>query len=93
VTLLGPQAAAKTPDNDPPGFLSGLGAGWKALVTSLTVLLTVLGALLPWLLAIGLPAWAILWAIRRYRRPHPVGGQADEPAPALATSGGTAETE
>ncbi|HEY0002873.1 MAG TPA: DUF4349 domain-containing protein, partial [Actinoplanes sp.] len=77
VTLLGPQATVKDPDDGPPGFLSGLGSGWAALVTSLTVLLTVLGALLPWLLAFGLPAWAIFWALRRYRR-------SSAPKPALA---------
>jgi hypothetical protein len=93
VTFLGPQAAVTDPDDGPPGFLSGLSGGWKALVTSLTVLLTVLGALLPWLLALGLPAWAVFWAIRRYRR-------TGSPAPALATgsspaaaSAGSAATE
>ncbi len=43
------------------------------------MLLTVLGALLPWLIAFGLPAWALLYAYRRYRR-RPTGH------PALATT-------
>ncbi len=68
VNLLDPEAAATVPDDDPPGFLAGLGAGWDALLASLKVLLTVLGALLPWLLAFGLPAWAIVYAVRRYNR-------------------------
>jgi hypothetical protein len=66
VTLLDPEAEAVAGD-DPAGFLGGLGAGWDALVASLRVLLTVLGAVLPWLLAFGLPAWGILYALRRYR--------------------------
>ena len=41
--------------------------GWKALVASLTVLLTVLGALLPWLLALGIPAAAAYYLTRRMR--------------------------
>ncbi len=67
VTLLDPRAEA--PDDDgAPGFLSGLGSGWNALVASLGVLLTVLGALLPWLIAFGLPLWGILYAYRRYKK-------------------------
>lgn len=67
VTLLDPEAEAVA-DDGPPGFLSGLGAGWDALLASLRVLLTVLGALLPWLVAFGLPAWAIIYAVRRFNR-------------------------
>jgi hypothetical protein len=74
VVLLDPQAAAVHKDDGPPGFLGGLAGGWKALVRSLAVLLTVLGALLPWLIAIGVPVWLIIYAFRRYvrRRPRPV---------------------
>ena len=69
VTFLGPVApGAKPADDDPPGFLSGLSAGWNALLASLKVLLTVLGALLPWILALGLPAYAIYHFYRRYAR-------------------------
>ena len=71
VTLLDPDAEAVA-DPDDGGFLSGLGAGWDALLASLKVLLTVLGALLPWLLAFGLPAWAVFYAVRRVRRRRPV---------------------
>ncbi|WP_127498120.1 DUF4349 domain-containing protein [Actinoplanes solisilvae] len=82
VTLLDPEADAIA-DDDPPGFLSGLGAGWDALLASLKVLLTVLGALLPWLLAFGLPAWAIVYAVRRYNRTR----RAARPAPAYTVPG------
>ena len=68
VVLLDPQATVKPKDDGTPGFLGGLAGGWKALVKSLAVVLTVVGALLPWLLAIGLPLWAIWYAYRRYQR-------------------------
>jgi hypothetical protein len=74
VVLLAPLAAA-TPQDDPAGFLGGLAGGWKALVASLTVLLTVLGALLPWLLVLGIPAGAAFLLIRRrVRRPAAAAG-------------------
>ncbi|HEU4347878.1 MAG TPA: DUF4349 domain-containing protein [Actinoplanes sp.] len=68
--LLDPEADAAT-DDGPPGFLAGLQGGWGALLASLAVLVTVLGAVLPWLVALGLPLWAILYAYRRWRRTHP----------------------
>ncbi|MBO3740463.1 DUF4349 domain-containing protein [Actinoplanes flavus] len=68
VVLLDPAAAAVEPEEEPPGFLAGLAGGWKALMVSLGVLLTILGALLPWIIAIGVPAWAIMHLLRRYRR-------------------------
>jgi hypothetical protein len=80
VTFLDPQADVVEED-DPAGFLSGLSAGWTALMASLAAVLTVLGALLPWLLILGLPGWAIFVAFRRYNRARRPG------APALATAG------
>ncbi|GIM91329.1 DUF4349 domain-containing protein [Paractinoplanes toevensis] len=80
VTFLGPETPGVKTDDDPAGFLGGLSAGWDALLASLKVLLTVLGALLPWLIVIGLPIWALLWAYRRWQRNRP-------PQPAFATSG------
>jgi hypothetical protein len=67
VVLLAPKAAA-APKSGPTGFLGGLTNGWTALVASLSVLLTVLGALLPWLLVLGLPAAAAFYLIRRRLR-------------------------
>ncbi|BFU42317.1 DUF4349 domain-containing protein [Krasilnikovia sp. MM14-A1004] len=91
VDLLGPEVVVKEQPDSPPGFLAGLKGGWNALVASLSVLLTVLGALLPWLLALGIPAYGIFWLIRRYaRRPHPAmapaGMAAAVPAPAGTTA-------
>jgi hypothetical protein len=69
ITLLSPAAVVATPpDKSPPGFLGGLKAGWHALLASLAVLLTVLGALLPWLIGFGLPVWGIVLLVRRYLR-------------------------
>jgi hypothetical protein len=86
VTFLDPQADP-VEDDDPPGFLTGLGSGWEALIVSLAVVLTVLGALLPWLLVLGVPAWAIFVALRRYRRSRQAGQPATAGvAPSLAAA-------
>jgi hypothetical protein len=82
LVLLDPDAAAPMEDDDSAGFLSGLENGWKGLLASLAVVLTVLGWLLPWAVAIGVPAWAILWLVRRYRRTPPA--PAATPVPAMA---------
>ena len=71
VILLGPQADTAGPGDDPAGFVGGLSDGWKALVASLAVLLTVLGALLPWIIALGVPAGVLLHLLRRRRRGTP----------------------
>jgi hypothetical protein len=77
VILLDPTADSAGNDA-PPGFLAGLQGGWNALLASLAVLVTVLGAVLPWLIALGLPIWALIWAYRRWRRTRPAPAQ---PAP------------
>ncbi len=68
VVLLGPDAPAPVDTEDPSGFLAGLSSGWHALLDSLAILLTVLGALLPWIIALGLPAWGVVYLRRRYLR-------------------------
>jgi uncharacterized protein DUF4349 len=70
--LLGPQAKAEHPGSG-SGFLGGLRAGWHAFLVSLNVLLTVLGAALPWLLALGVPVVALVWLGRRLRPRTPAG--------------------
>ncbi|GAA3769955.1 hypothetical protein GCM10022225_65990 [Plantactinospora mayteni] len=73
--LLGPNAQVPEDDEPSTGFLAGLEGGWKAFVASLRILLTVLGALLPWAVGLGLPAFAVVWLVRRLRgrrsRPTP----------------------
>jgi hypothetical protein len=68
VTLLNEQAPAPKPKESRHGFLGGLAGGWHALLASLKVVLTVIGALLPWALVIGVPAWAVYQLVRRMRR-------------------------
>jgi hypothetical protein len=70
VSLVGPDADAPVDDED-LGFLAGLRGGWDAFVQIVLVGLTVLGALLPFLLTgalLGVPAWLIVRS-RLVRRP------------------------
>lgn len=77
VTLVGPHTPLPEPEEEPlPGFLGGLAAGWDAFVGTVQVALAVLGFLLPFLVALAIPA-ALVIALRR-RRPAP-------PAPVPAT--------
>jgi hypothetical protein len=67
VTLIGPEESGTlTAEETTLGFLAGLSAGWHAFTRSMTVLVTVFGALLPWLIAAGVPTAALLWW-RRHR--------------------------
>ncbi|HEY4457841.1 MAG TPA: DUF4349 domain-containing protein [Pseudonocardiaceae bacterium] len=50
-----------------PGFGSGIAGGWHALGETVRVVLLVLGAALPFLLGIGIPALVIWWFVRRRR--------------------------
>ncbi|MGW4152975.1 DUF4349 domain-containing protein [Micromonospora chersina] len=80
VTFVGPEAAA-TEDEEDLGFLTGLRGGWSAFLGSLRVALTVLGAVLPFALAIGVPvALVVALARRRGRRTPPTGPALPEPA-------------
>jgi hypothetical protein len=65
VILRKPGAIAATVDE--AGFLSGLGDGWSALKTSTTAVLTVVGALLPIAVVLGLIAVPAILIRRRYR--------------------------
>jgi len=84
VILRGPEAPGEQPKEPETGFIAGLKAGWKGFVTSVGVVLTIAGTLLPWLIAIGVPVWFALWLLRR-RRPAVVAM-----APAAATATGPA---
>jgi hypothetical protein len=86
--LLGPDAAVVATPKKSSGFVAGLKSGWSALAASMVVVLTILGALLPWLVLLGVPLAIGWWLVRRSRRGHPVGamiGQGD-----AASAGGTA---
>ena len=62
-------------------FLDGLNSGWEALVASMTVILTVLGALLPLAIVLVLVGGPVLWVLRRRRRPVPPPAPAPAPSP------------
>lgn len=50
------------------GFLAGLTTSWNAFRASLQIMLTLLGALLPWLVLLGGPVLTVLLLARRLRR-------------------------
>ena len=67
------------------GFMTGLRSGWKAFLGSLGVGLTVLGALLPWAIALALIALPLLaWRRRRAAASAPTPSPAPAAAPPLA---------
>jgi hypothetical protein len=78
LVLLGPDADAPKKDEPATGFVAGVKAGWSAFLASMEVLLTVLGALLPWAIALGIPVFGLIWFIRRL-------GRRTRPAPPAAT--------
>lgn len=83
--LVGPVTEVQDPEEEPAGFLGGLKAGWTALVSYTKVALTVLGALVPWLVA-SLPLIALIIylarrnRVRRPRVPAPPPGPGPEAA-------------
>lgn len=63
--------AAAAPDEPGTGFLAGLKGGWDSFLAFGAILLTVLGALLPWTLGLGVPLLAAVVLYRRFRRRRP----------------------
>ncbi len=74
-------AAASKKDEDKRGFLAGLDSGWTAFTASVTVLLTVVGAVLPFLVLVLLLLAGVWLALRRRRHTGQGGGPAPAPAP------------
>lgn len=72
------------PVDEPDTFLSGLLAGWQALVTFGSGLLVVFGVLLPWLVTFGLIGLIVLVIVRAIVRRHQANERAME---AQATNG------
>lgn len=62
------EAAAIVAQEDPSGFVAGLGRGWSALGAATTVLLTAVGALLPFAIALAVLLVPVLWWHRRHGR-------------------------
>jgi hypothetical protein len=83
VHLTSPRPAAKVEppkDDSELGFLSGLSGGWHAFVAIVLVALTVVGALVPFVLAAGLVGVPLLLVWRSRRRttsPAPPSAPAD----------------
>ncbi len=73
VVLLGPDAKLAEKREPETGFLAGFRSGWHAFISSLVVLLTVIGALLPWLVALAVPSLLVIWLARRASRRRPAG--------------------
>ncbi|WP_300344122.1 DUF4349 domain-containing protein [Nesterenkonia sp.] len=72
------------------GFLGGLQQGWNALISTANVLLVALGAALPWLAVLAVPAVVVLLLIRRRLRRR----TAERPAPPEQdTAGSTPSSE
>ncbi|TDD16280.1 DUF4349 domain-containing protein [Nonomuraea diastatica] len=76
--LVGPVATVAGPDEEPAGFLGGLEAGWGALVSFVKVALTMLGAVLPWVV-VSLPLLALV--IHLVRRDRAARGLVAAPPP------------
>jgi hypothetical protein len=83
VHLTSPQPAPKVvptaKDDANLGFLSGLSGGWDAFVAIVVVALTVVGALVPFVLAVGLVGVPVLlvWRSRRRTATAPPSAPAD----------------
>jgi hypothetical protein len=80
---------APAPKKVHTGFIGGLAAGWHGFLTSLRVVLTALGAVLPFVLILGIP---LVLALRLARRRGLLGGRrlaltAAGPAPSAADDG------
>jgi hypothetical protein len=67
-TRNGPVKQAEEPAET--GFIAGFKGGWDSFTTSLNVLLTVLGALLPWFVVLGVPTLVLVAFLRRTARNH-----------------------
>jgi len=69
-----PPKPEKEEKTDEAGFLAGLEGGWSALTAFGTVIATLVGALLPWLVVVailGLPTWLVWRRLAPGRRPRP----------------------
>jgi hypothetical protein len=80
VTLVTEGAPAPAPKKADNGFIAGLKSGWHAFAASCRAVLTVLGALLPFAVVIGVLAWLVLYLMRRRRATRRDGAAPQPPA-------------
>lgn len=79
LVLRGPATPAQ--EEEPEiGFVAGLRSGWEGFLASVTIVLTIIGWLLPFAIAIGVPVLVIVWIARRRSRRR-VATTSSEPAP------------
>lgn len=82
-TRNGPVEEPKKEDDS--GFLAGFKGGWDSFTASLNVLLTVVGALLPWFIMLGVPVLVLVVLLRRAaartNRAQPLPSAQPAPAP------------
>lgn len=78
LVLHGPAGPAAEEEEPEIGFLAGLRNGWEGFLASVTIVLTIVGWLLPFAVAIGVPVLVILWFVRRRRRRTVAGPPAAE---------------
>ncbi len=67
VVLYGP-AATVPEETEETGFVAGLRSGWDGFLKSVKVVITVIGWLLPWLIAFGIPVLVGVLTARARRR-------------------------
>jgi Domain of unknown function (DUF4349) len=71
VDLRLPAAVPPPAPAQPNAFVKGLNNGWEAVTASTAVVLTVLGALLPFAVVVAVLGAPVLWWLRRRRRDLP----------------------
>ncbi len=88
LTLVGPKAAAKPPAKaaPPPGLAGGLAGGWHALRVTVSWLLTVLGAVAPFVAAVAVIGGLVWWGRRRLTQRRQQAGRLNPPALTLGTA-------
>lgn len=86
VVVSGPGTLPVQTQEEDGTFLTGLASGWEALVTTIGVVMVVLGAVLPWLALAGVVAGIVLAVRRRRRRSTPTAEPEPEPVDVGARS-------
>jgi hypothetical protein len=86
LTVVAPTKSKAGPkEKERDGFLGGLAAGWNALKKAAVWALTVIGALLPFLVVAGVAWLAVVYGLRRFRGRRPRGPAAPPSAPTPET--------